>query len=228
MVTPTSIVSDISYGLGLLSSLGPRVDVVGIYANGPVQGPVAPSGLNSSILNSITGTSSTTAAFGQMFVHARPMKATIRETSRTMDHPVETGSILSDHHIINPVEIDIPLIISSQHYAQTFSQIRQAFINATALSVKTRVGIYSDMIIADMPHEEEPEMYDVITVGLRLKQVIYVVPAANGGTLVNFQPVDPLNSNTTASGLQAATALVGSGLTAATAVASYVNLGKFL
>lgn len=227
MVSATSIVSDISYGLGLLSSFGQKVDVIGIYANGPVQGPVPQAGITSSIVNSITGNPSA-AVFGQMFVHARPMKATIRETSKVMEHPVETGVVLSDHHIINPVEIDIPLVISSQYYAQTFSQIRQAFINATALSIKTRVGVYSDMIIADMPHEEEPEMYDVITVALHLKQVIYVVPAANGGTLVNFQPADPLNSNTTASGLQSAVTLVGSGLTAATAAASYANLGKFL
>ncbi|MHC5541895.1 phage baseplate protein, partial [Singulisphaera rosea] len=146
---------------------------------------------------------------------------------RVMEHPVETGVVLADHHIINPVEIDLPLIVSARDYAQTFSQIRQAFINATALSVKTRVGIYSDMIIADMPHEEEPDMYDVITIGLRLKQVIYVVPVANGGTLVNFQPADPLNSDTTASGLQSAAALAGNVLSAATSVASYANLGKF-
>jgi hypothetical protein len=205
-ITPSAILSDISYGLGLLSSFGQNVDVVGIYGNG--------------------GTSATD--FGQMFADARPMKATVRETSRVMDHPVETGVVLADHHIINPVEIDIPLIISAQFYAQTFSQIRQAFINATALSVKTRVGIYSDMIIADMPHEEEPDMYDVITVGLHLKQVIYVVPVAGGGTLVNFQPADPLNSDTTASGLQSAVALAGKGLTAATSIVSYANLGKFL
>jgi hypothetical protein len=228
MVSPTAIISDISYGLGLLSSFGQQVDVIGIYANGPTQGPVASPGLNSSIINSIIGAPSTSAAFGQMFVHARPMKATIRETSRVMEHPVETGVVLADHHIINPVEIDLPMIISAQYYAQTFSQIRQAFINATALSVKTRVGVYSDMIIADMPHEEEPDMYDVITVGLHLKQVIYVVPVANGGTLVNFQPADPLNSNTTASGLQSALSLAKSGLSAATSVASYANLRKFL
>src|ERR1700710_65297 len=70
----------------------------------------------------------------QVYVQARPLKASVRETSKIMDHPVETGVVLSDHHIINPVEIDLPLIISSQYYAQTFSQIRQAFVNATALS----------------------------------------------------------------------------------------------
>lgn len=226
MVTANTVISDISYGLGLLSSFGQKIDVVGIYVNGTQNSDIV-SVPTSSIVDSITGNSNI-PAFGQVFFHARPLKATVRETSKVMDHPVETGVTLSDHHIINPVEIDLPLLISSQYYAQTFSQIRQAFINAIPLSVKTRVGIYSDMIIADMPHEEEPDMYDVITVGLHLRQVIYVIPVGNGGTLVNFQPADPLNSNTTASGLQSAAALGNSALTAATAVASYANLGKFL
>jgi hypothetical protein len=224
--TATSIVSDINYGLGLLASFGQNVDVIGIYANGGQNTVVQSGAPTSNIINSILGTTANTGAFGQMFANARPMKATIRETSRVMEHPVETGVILSDHHIINPVEIEIPMIVSSAFYAQTYSQIRQAFINATPLSVKTRVGVYSDMIVADMPHEEEADMYDVITIALRLKQVIYVVPG--GGTLVNFQPADPLSSNTLASGLQQAASIGGSLLAAGTSVASYANLAKFL
>lgn len=224
--TPTSLLADTNYGLGLLASFGQNVDVIGIYANGGQNTVVQSGAPESNVLNSILGTTANTGAFGQMFASARPMKATIRETSRVMDHPVETGVILSDHHVINPVEIDLPLIVSSQFYAQTYGQIRQAFVNATPLSVKTRVGVYSDMIVADMPHEEEADAYDVITINLHLKQVLYVVPG--GGTLVNFQPADPLDSNTVASGLQQAAALGSGLLSAATAVASYANLRKIL
>ena len=210
MATQASLTSHITLGLGLLASLGPNVDVVGIYSNGAGQGGAPASsglsGLSSSVLNSILGISNTTASIGQLFVNARPMKATIRETSKVMEHPVETGVVLSDHHIINPVEIDIPLIVNSTFYAATYSQIRQAFINATPLSVKTRVGVYSNMIIADMPHEEDAEMFDAITIGLHLKQVIYIVPGSNSPTQ-NFQPLAPANSNTVASGLKSAASL---------------------
>lgn len=228
MVTFAALAADVNFGLGFLNSFGQRVDVVGIYANGPsnpsslVPAPPLASGL----INSIIGNTGQQPPFGQMFADARPMKALIRETSKVMDHPVETGAILSDHHIINPVEIDLPLIVGSQSYAATYNQIRQAFINATPLSIKTRVGVYSDMIIADMPHEEDADMFDVITIALRLKQVIFVVPG--GGTLVNFQPADPVNLSTIASGLQSATALGSQLLTAATSVASYAALARRL
>ena len=235
MVTTNALISDVTFGLGLLASFGQQVDIVGIYANGGQAATGAATGTpTSSIVNSILGATGPQAGFGQMFVNARPMRATIRETSKVMEHPVETGVTLADHHIINPVEIDLPMVVSAQFYATTYNEIRQAFINATALSVKTRVGVYQDMIIADMPHEEDAEMYDVITIGLHLKQVLYAISGTNpatgvsGGMLVNFQPANPLNSNTAANGLQQAAAIGGSLLTAGTAVASYANLGKFL
>lgn len=226
MANINTIASDVSYGLGFLSSFGQLVDVVGIYSNTAGNSNNTSPSISSSIVDSLIGASPTQAAFGQMFANARPLKAHIRETSRVMDHPVETGVVISDHHIINPVEIDIPMLVTAEFYAATYSQIRQAFISATPLSVKTRVGVYADMIIQDMPHEEDAEMYDVITIGLHLKQVIYVVPG--GGTLINFQPADPLNSNTIISGLQQAVSVGGSLLTAGTAIASYANLSKIL
>lgn len=226
MATINTLVSNASFGLGLLASSGQQVDVIGIYANGAQTGLPQNNSLGSSVLDSITGVTNNTTAFGQKYPNARPMKATIRETSKVMEHPVEVGITIADHHIINPIEIEIPFIISSEFYSATYIQMRQDFLNATALSVKTRVGVYSDMIIADMPHEEDADMYDVITVSLRLRQVIYVTSFV---TLQDsFAPIDPLNSDTSQNGLQQAAAIGGKLLTAGTAVASYANLGKIL
>lgn len=226
--TPTSLAADISFGLGLLSSFGQKVDVVGIYANGPNNSSgLSSSGQSSSIVNSLVGNTGATASFGQMFANARPLKATVRETSKVMEHPVETGAVIADHHIINPVEIDLALIVNSQFYAATYTQMRQAFENATLLSVKTRVGTYSDMIVADMPHEEDAEQYDAITIGLHLKQVLFVV-AGTASPIQNFQPLAPANSTTIRSGLQQAQSLGAQLLTGASGVASYAALKGLL
>lgn len=241
MATIASIESDISLGLGLLASFGQNVDVFGIFSNGAGQAGAASSsglsGLSPSILNSILGIPNQTASIGQLFTNARPLKATIRETSKVMEHPVETGATLSDHHIINPIEIDVSLVVTNSssglissliggsvaaNYAITYSQIRQAFIRATPLAVKTRVGVYSNMIIADMPHEENADMFDVITINLHLKQVIYVLP--NGTLALNYQPLAADNSNTISSGLQQATGLSTQILSTAAGIASYASV----
>jgi hypothetical protein len=217
----SSILSDVGYGLGLLSSFGQKVDVVGIYANGTdTQSGLAGSGPSGGVINSLAGNTGVTASFGQMFADARPLKAHVRETSKVMEHPVETGAVVADHHVINPVEIDLPVVVNAQSYAATYTQMRQAFVNATLLSVKTRVGTYSNMIIADMPHEEDPEMFDAIVVGLRLKQVLFVVPGT-ASAAQNFQPLDPANSTTVGSGLQSAAALGTRLLSAAGSISSY-------
>ena len=50
----------------------------------------------------------------QVFYNARPLKVSVEETSMVMSHPTETGTILSDNQIINPIEITIPVFIKSK------------------------------------------------------------------------------------------------------------------
>lgn len=257
--TTASITSDVSFGLGLLASFGPKVDVVGIYAtpgsstsSGSGSSTSSGSGSsgknilatlsNNTLVSSLLGKGSTTAGFGQMFANARPLKATVRETSKVMEHPVETGSMFSDFHIINPIEIDLPLLVvnksaggiaslfgagSNSNYATTYAQIRQAFINATPLTIKTRTGSYQNMIISDMPHEEEPEMFNAIVILLRLRQVL-LFKAGSTNLQNSYQPLNPNNSNTLASGLQQVAAIGTKLLTTGLSVMSYSALAKRL
>jgi hypothetical protein len=148
------------------------------------------------------------SSYQQLFANARPLKATVRETSKVMEHPAESGVIIADHHIINPVEIDIPLMIQAQYYGETYQQIKSAFLDATTLTVQTRTGVYSNMFIADMPHDESPEFYDAITLALHLKQALIVssvggIPSPNSPTA--YAPADPADSNTAQNGLQSTT-----------------------
>lgn len=150
--------------------------------------------------------------FQQLFSDARPVRANVRESSKVMDHPVETGVTLSDHHVIEPKNIDISMIIGSEFYSSTYEQIRGAFVNATLLSVQTKAGVYPNMIIREMPHEEDPDMFNVIPIALKLREVLFIAPSSitqiqsgsSGSTTPdNYAPADPVNNNTVNRGLQA-------------------------
>lgn len=134
----------------------------------------------------------------QVFSDARPMRAGVRETSMVMRHPIETGVKLSDHHIINQNEINLLLFIKSEFYNSVYVEMRNAWIAATKLSVQTRTGVYNNMVIVNMPHEENPDTFDAITLALSLEEVIFVVPNAvsPAATPPNYSPLDPINSNT--------------------------------
>jgi hypothetical protein len=171
--TPASLIEDAAFITEAALLFSGNLDIVGIYDDN-----------------------------GQVFAQARPLKASLRETSKIMEHPAETGVTLADHHIINPVEIDIPLIISAQFYGPMYQQIKTAFLAPTLLTVKTPVNVYQNMIIADMPHEEDPEHYDAISMALRLRQVLYFVPGAPQALPTNYNPADPQDQNTVQSGVQ--------------------------
>jgi hypothetical protein len=157
----------------------------------------------------------------QVFKNARPVKATVRETSRVMDYPVENGATLSDHHILNPTTIEMMFIINSEFYSEAYQQMRSAWINATKLSVQTRTGVYSNMIIAEVPHEEEPDMFNAITVALRLREVIFVIPSSSTQP-TNYAPLDAVNANTIPRGFQLAKTLLNS----VSSASSYIRLAS--
>ncbi len=112
--------------------------------------------------------------YNQLFKQAKSIKAVIKEQSKLMEHPIETGAIITDHRIVLPIEIDLSLILSSSDYQDVYKSIRQYFFQATLLIVQTRAAIYQDQIISALPHEEDPNMYDALTIALSLKQVLYV------------------------------------------------------
>lgn len=136
------------------------------------------------------------ATLNQVFVDARPMKATVIPSAKLLEHPAETGIIIADHKVINPVEVEFSLMITAQFYGSVYQQIAAAFANSTLLIAQTRTGVYPNMVIDRMPHEENPETFDTIVMALRLKEVLFV-PAPS-----TYAPADPVNEDTVQNGQQ--------------------------
>jgi hypothetical protein len=140
-----------------------------------------------------------TQDFTQIFTNAKAIKAVVKEQSKTMEHPVETGIVITDHRIILPVEIDLSLILTSETYQDVYKSIKQYYLNATLLVVQTRSDTYQNQIISSMPHEEDPTQFDVLLMALNLKQVQFVTPQ------YGVVPKKAKNSTTQARGVQQGT-----------------------
>lgn len=185
-LTPASILSNLASGLSLLGSVA-RLDVVAILDQESLQ---------------------------QIASGARPVKAAVRETARVMDYPVETGAILSDHKISNPTEVELICIIPQEEYQTAYQEIRNAWVNATLLSIQTRTGTYRNMIISDMPHEEDPEMFTAVTQAIRFREIIFFAPnsIAPPGALANYSPRNPVQQSIVNRGLLSPSTAVGAAL----------------
>lgn len=140
-----------------------------------------------------------TQDFQQVFKEARAIKAVVKEEAKVMEHPVETGAIITDHRIILPVEIQLSMILLPDSYQDVYKVIRQYYLNSTLLVVQTRSGIYTNQLISSMPHEEDPDQYDVLVLALGLKEVQFV--SAQYGVV----PKEAKNSTTVRKGTQQGT-----------------------
>ena len=137
-----------------------------------------------------------TQDYTQIFRDARAVKATIKEQAKVMEHPIETGAVITDHRIILPVEIELSLILLPVSYQDTYKAIRSYYLNGTLLVIQTRTGIYENQLIVNMPHEETPEQYDAISLNLSLREALFVAPE-NG-----VAPEAPQDSTTVDRGQQ--------------------------
>ena len=114
--------------------------------------------------------------FNQIFVKARSIKVDVKEESKVMGHPVESGATITDHRVILPTQIEISFILASSDYLDVYREIRQNYLDASLLVVQTWAGVYENQLIASLPHQENPEMFSTLTVALTFRQVQFVVP----------------------------------------------------
>lgn len=138
--------------------------------------------------------------FTQLFELARPLKATVKEDSKVMEHPLETGASVVDHSVILPVEIELSLVLSRGEYLDTYQRIRKTFRNRDLLVVQTKTGLYENMLIESCPHEEDAEMFDTIAMALKLREAQFV--QAQFDTLPPQKVRNPTNASTVDKGQQ--------------------------
>lgn len=151
----------------------------------------------------------------EVFPNAKFLKAEVNPESRPMEHPVESGSIITDHRIILPTEIELSAVLSSNDYKDVYKQIASLFFQGTLLTVQCRAGTFTNQLIQAIPHTEDAEQYDAIVISIKLKQVLIAsAPAtsrvspgvnANSAEAKVLAPASPTNSTTVNAGLQNAT-----------------------
>jgi hypothetical protein len=115
-------------------------------------------------------------SYNQLFVLARPLRALIRDGSKLMKHPIETGGTIADHRVFEPVGIELSLILDPAEYQNTYQEIKSAYTGNSKLTVQTRVDTYTDMVILEMPHDETADIADTIAMGIKLEHAIFVDP----------------------------------------------------
>lgn len=146
-----------------------------------------------------------TSGFAPLFSDARPLQATVTEYADLMEHPLETGAVIADHIVFQPIEIELPLLcIGETALRSTYATIRAAFLSGAILTVQTRTTTYGNMVIAEIPHDETSDILDGVSIRMLLREAKFVTPQSGG--LASDQTANANQASTQARGAQQTTA----------------------
>lgn len=108
--------------------------------------------------------------FKQLVPEGRPLKATVTQPSKVMEHPLETGATVADHRVFQPVEIELTLVIPFVN----FQRLRAIYKQAETITVRTNAGTFENMVIETLPHDETTDVFDKIATAVKLREVVFV------------------------------------------------------
>lgn len=109
--------------------------------------------------------------FAQLFPTARPTKGSFHRAVKVMDHPIESGSLISDFAVNLPAEIELEFVVGGDDYPQVVQLINQYVKSHTLVVVHLKIGSISNMIIESLAHDETPDVFDSAPITLHFRQV---------------------------------------------------------
>lgn len=150
--------------------------------------------------------------FTQLFQQARPIELRVKEKAKVMKHPIETGSVITDHEIFEPVEIEMDFLLTNgggiagnilnaskgngltSGVQSLYQQIRTYYTSGIILMIQTRAATYKNMIIDDIVHKESSEMFDSLLIRVMFQEVQFVT--AQYATLPPSSVKNPTDAST--------------------------------
>lgn len=106
----------------------------------------------------------------QVLRELRPLAVNVVRGSNKFTHPLENNATRADHKIITPVQVEYRAIIQAEEYQETYNELERLFIDSTELLVQTRARTFDRMIILSIPHNEDPSLFDALSIVVTLEE----------------------------------------------------------
>ena len=103
--------------------------------------------------------------------------ASVSIESDICDHPIETGQVITDVSILNPISAELNIVMPTAFYTVIFEEVKKYYEEKKKIIMLTKFGVYRDMIISAMPYKLENGTVDRPVIALKLRQIMEVEPA---------------------------------------------------
>lgn len=110
------------------------------------------------------------------------VKGDVDISSDLCDHPTETGSVITDNAIINPITIKVEVAMPTALYTRIYAQMVKYYQQKKFIIVQTKFAMYRNMVIQNMPYKLDNSTVDRPIIELVLRQVMEVQPQYTNAT----------------------------------------------
>lgn len=109
----------------------------------------------------------------------------VSEKKQTVQHPCEDGTLITDHVIDQPAEIDINIVMPHEFYGvdKAIEELDNLKKDNALLAVRVNKRIFTRMIITDVSQTANAETYSRQAFGIHFKEIM-------GGNRSNFSPTE--------------------------------------
>ena len=102
------------------------------------------------------------------------MNADVNISSNLCDHPIETGQVITDATIRNPISAKVEIVMPTAFYEKLYKQVYDYYESKKKIMLLTKFGLYPNMVIKDMPYKLEHNNVDRPSIALELREIMEV------------------------------------------------------
>ena len=118
----------------------------------------------------------------------------VNNDSQIMEHPIESGAVIADHHVFNPIQISCNVAMPpkglkltqvslvdvlygrAQTFEETYTELSRLYNNSVRLRIKTDAQVYNNMYITSIPSDVSSQNADRQIFQITFQQAITVIP----------------------------------------------------
>ena len=118
----------------------------------------------------------------------------VKDDSQFITHPIETGAVIADHHVFNPIQVTCSVAFPpkgfkwaqislvdllygrGQSFEETFKELSLLYKTSAKLRIKTDADVYDNMYITSIPTDVSPDDADRQIFSITFEQAITVTP----------------------------------------------------
>lgn len=106
----------------------------------------------------------------EIFTNVKFFDASITKDKQLMEHPKEDGTLITDHVVDNPTEINVQVLIDDFD-SSSLNQINDYYKNSTPIVIKVKNQIYPNMVMSGEPFKADSNHYNETVYDLSFKEV---------------------------------------------------------